>query len=202
MFDRQLLALAGPLVDAAARRVNSAGITANQISFIGFGFGILASLMIAMGTVIPAVIPLIINRICDGLDGAIARIEGPTDRGAFLDITLDFLFYAGIPLAFAFCDPVRNALPAAALLASFIGTGVSFLAFAIMAEKRGKKSEAYPSKAFYYLGGLTEGTETIACFILMCLFRDWFSVLAYTYAAMCTVTTLTRMLAGWTALRP
>jgi hypothetical protein len=61
----------------------------------------------------------------------------PTDRGAFLDITLDFLFYASIPLAFALADPAANALPAAVLLAAFIGTGSSFLAFAVLAERRG-----------------------------------------------------------------
>jgi phosphatidylglycerophosphate synthase len=143
------------------------------------------------------VIPLLLNRLCDGLDGAVARLGKPTDRGAFLDVTLDFLFYAGVPLAFAFCDPPRNALAAAVLLAAFIGTGVSFLAFAIMAEKRGEKSTAYPTKAFYYLGGLTEGAETIACFVLMCLWPAQFVLFASIYAAMCCVTTITRMIAGW-----
>ncbi len=197
MFDRQMLAAVKPFLDRAAGTIQARGISANQVSVVGFGFGIIAAVMIAVGLVEAAVVPLFINRICDGLDGAVARREGPTDRGAFLDITLDFLFYAGVPLAFAFCNPQFNALPAAVLLASFIGTGVSFLAFAIMAEKRGEKSTAYPSKAFYYLGGLTEGTETIVCFVAMCLFRDWFPALAYIYAAMCTLTTITRMVAGW-----
>jgi phosphatidylglycerophosphate synthase len=197
MFDRQMLALTKPFVDDVARRIHQAGWSANKVSLAGFGFGVLAAVMIVAGFVASAAVPLIINRICDGLDGAVARRESPTDRGAFLDITLDFLFYAGIPLAFAICNPSVNALPAAVLLASFIGTGVSFLAYAIIAEKRGEKSTAYPSKAFYYLGGLTEGTETIACFVLMCLMRDWFPLLAYAYAAMCSVTTVTRMVAGW-----
>ncbi len=197
MLDRQMIAVVKPFLDQAAGTIHARGISANQVSLAGFACGIIAALMIAAGLVQAAVVPLVINRLCDGLDGAVARREGPTDRGAFLDITLDFLFYAGIPLAFAFCNPLTNALPAAVLLASFIGTGVSFLAFAIMAEKRGEKSAAYPSKAFYYLGGLTEGTETIICFVAMCLFRDWFPVLAYIYAAMCMVTTITRMVTGW-----
>ncbi len=197
MLDRQMLLLTKPLVDSLARKIDQNGFSANQVSLFGFGCGVFAALLISMGFVRSALVPLIINRICDGLDGAVARQSNPSDRGAFLDITLDFLFYAGIPLAFAFCNPEKNALAAAVLLASFIGTGVSFLAFAIMAEKRGEKSTAYPSKAFYYLGGLAEGTETIACFVLMCLFPNWFAVLAYIYAALCTVTTITRMAAGW-----
>jgi phosphatidylglycerophosphate synthase len=197
MLDRLMLTAVKPFLDHAASSIHARSISASQVSIVGFGFGIAAAVMIAAGLVQAAVIPLLVNRICDGLDGAVARREGPTDRGAFLDITLDFIFYAGVPLAFAFCNPPYNALPAAALLASFIGTGVSFLAFAIMAEKRGEKSTAYPTKAFYYLGGLTEGTETIVCFVAMCLFRDWFPALAYIYAAMCTLTTITRMVAGW-----
>ena len=197
MFDRQLLALTKSTVDHIAGYLVRRGNSANEISFVGFGFGIIAAAMIAFGEIQLAIIPLLINRTCDGLDGAMARLSKPTDRGAFLDITLDFLFYAGVPLAFALCNPERNALASAVLLASFIGTGVSFLAYAIMAEKRGEKSTAYPSKSFYYLGGLTEGFETVSCFVAMCLWPQHFALLAYIYAAMCNVTTCTRLVAGW-----
>lgn len=197
MFDRQLLALSKPVVDRIAGFLARRGNTADEISLTGFGFGAMAVLMIASGQTLAAIAPLMINRLLDGVDGALARMSGPTDRGAFLDITLDFLFYAGVPLGFALLDPPRNALAAVVLLAAFIGTGVSFLAFAIMAEKRGEKSAAYPSKAFYYLGGLAEGFETAVCFVAMSLLPSWFAVIAYVYAAMCCVTTFTRMVAGW-----
>mgnify|MGYP000948661387 CR=1 FL=1 len=197
MLDRQMLALSKPAVDYVARKLADAGVTAIQVSLTGFGFGVLAALLIASGEIGWAILPLLLNRLCDGLDGAVARRGTPTDLGAFLDITLDFFFYAGVPLAFAWCDPARNALAAATLLAAFIGTGVTFLAYAIMAEKRGEKSTAYPSKAFYYLGGLTEGFETVVCFAAMCLWPDHFPLIAYLYAALCCVTILTRMTAGW-----
>jgi phosphatidylglycerophosphate synthase len=197
MFDRQILALTKPMVDRVAASFHAKGISANHISITGFAFGMLAAVLIAHGNIWAAILPLLINRLLDGLDGAVARLSSPTDRGAFLDITLDFLFYAAVPLAFGFCNPAANALAAAVLLASFIGTGVSFLAYAIMAEKRGQKSTAYPSKSFYYLGGLTEGFETVACFVAMCLWPQHFAVIAYVYAAMCCVTTLTRLAAGW-----
>jgi phosphatidylglycerophosphate synthase len=196
MFDRQLLALSKPLVDRIATTLARRGNTADEISITGFGFGLIAIIMIGSGHVLGAIVPLLINRLLDGVDGALARMSEPTDRGAFLDITLDFLFYAGVPLAFALHDP-RDGLPAAVLLAAFIGTGVTFLAFAIMAEKRGEKSTAYPSKAFYYLGGLAEGFETVVCFVAMCLFPAHFALIAYIYGAMCCVTTFTRMVTGW-----
>jgi phosphatidylglycerophosphate synthase len=142
---------------------------------------------------------LLASRACDGVDGAVARADGTTDRGAFLDIGLDFIFYGSIPLAFAVSDPANNALAAATLLAAFVGTGSSFLAYAIIAEKRGLKSTAYPFKSIYYLGGLTEGTETVACFVAMCLWPQHFAVIAYFYALLCALTTVTRLVAGWRA---
>lgn len=197
MFDRQMLALSKPAVDSVARQLRAYGITANQISIGGFLVGMLAAVLIAHGEISWAIAPLLLNRLCDGLDGAVARLGKASDRGAFLDITLDFFFYAAVPLAFAFCNPERNALAAAVLLAAFIGTGVTFLAYAIMAEKRGDKSTAYPSKAFFYLGGLTEGFETVLCFVAMCLWPEHFAAIAYVYATLCCVTIFTRMVAGW-----
>jgi len=197
MLDRQMLAITKPAVDAVARLLAGLGITAIQVSLAGFAFGVLAALLITVGEIGWAIWPLLLNRLCDGLDGAVARLGTPTDLGAFLDITLDFFFYAGIPLAFAICNPPQNALAAAVLLAAFIGTGVTFLAFAIMAEKRGEKSAAYPSKAFFYLGGLTEGFETVLCFVAMCLWPAHFPLIAYLYAVLCSITIFTRMVTGW-----
>ncbi len=202
MFDRQLLAISKPLVDGIAAKIAARGISANLVSITGFFFGMLAAALIASGEIMLAIVPLLLNRLFDGLDGAVARFGTPSDRGAFLDITLDFFFYAAVPLAFAFCDPNRNALAASVLLASFIGTGVTFLAYAIMAAKSGQSaSAAYPSKSFYYLGGLTEGFETVLCFVAMCLWPQHFPMIAFVYATMCALTTATRMIAGWQAFR-
>ncbi len=193
MFDRVVLKINKPLVDAMARRIQAAGFTAEQVTLASFGFGMVSAILIALGWTVLAIMPLLVGRVLDGLDGAVARLTQATDRGAFLDISLDFLFYAAVPLAFVTVDPIA----AAVLLAAFVGTGTSFLAYAIIAEKRGEKSSQYPSKSFYYLGGLTEGTETIICFVLMCVWPQHFAVIAYIYAAMCCVTTLTRIWAGW-----
>ena len=85
------------------------------------------------------------------------------------------------------------------LLAAFIGTGSSFLAHAVFAERRGQRSEAYPRKGIFYLGGLTEATETLICFTLMCVLPAWFSLWAYGFAALCAVTIVTRLWAAWRA---
>ena len=197
MIDRFALKLLAPVSDAVAKLLAARGLGANGVTLAGFAFGIAAAVLIGFGYTWVAILPLLINRMLDGLDGALARLSKATDRGAFLDTVLDFLFYAAVPLAFGFADPNQNALAAAVLLASFLGTGTSFFAFAVIAEKRGLKSTAYPSKSFYYLGGLTEGGETILCFLAMCIWPEHFAPIATVYAAMCGVTILTRLIAGW-----
>ena len=110
----------------------------------------------------------------------------------YLDIVLDFLVYAAVVLGFAAARP-ENALPATLLLASYIGTGSSFLTFAIMAVKHGIETRARGSKSLYYLGGLTEGTETIAFTVLICLWPSAFPTLATVFAIACLITTASRI---------
>ena len=191
------LRLLKPVIDASAGRLYAMGCNADQVTLTGFGLGITAAALIAFNWPLTAIVLILLSRALDGLDGALARLCGTTDRGAFLDISLDFFFYAAIPLAFAIADPAANGFAAAVLLAAFVGTGTSFLAFAVIAEKRGLKSTAYPTKTIYYLGGLTEGSETVACFIVMCLWPQHFAIAAYVYAALCALTSVMRIAAGW-----
>jgi phosphatidylglycerophosphate synthase len=197
MLDRHALRLLKPVIEKSAARLFALGCNADQVTLAGFGLGLAAALFIGLGQPLAAIPLLIASRALDGLDGALARLCGTTDRGAFLDISLDFIFYATVPLAFAVADPIGNALAAAFLLAAFVGTGTGFLAYAVIAEKRGLKSAAYPSKTIYYLGGLTEGTETIGCFVAMCLWPGHFAAIAFVYAGMCALTTVMRIAAGW-----
>jgi len=197
MIDRYALKFFAPAIDWGARRLHGMGCNADQVTIAGFGLGLLSAGLIALGWFAAAIPVLLASRVLDGLDGAVARLCGTSDRGAFLDISLDFIFYGAIPLAFALASPEANAMAAATLLAAFVGTGTGFLAYAAIAEKRGLKSAAYPTKTIYYLGGLTEGSETILCFLAMCLWPSHFAAIAYIYAALCLVTTLTRLVAGW-----
>ena len=201
MLDKAIQQALRPVMTRAARGLVRLGVGADAISVAGFVTGMAAAGAIALQHFLAGLALLLLSRLMDGLDGAVARATTPTDRGGFLDITLDFLFYAAIPLAFAVADPAANALPAAVLLASFIGTGSSFLAFAAVAEKQKLQSLAFPDKSFYFLGGLTEATETIAAFVAMCLWPQWFGPMAYGFAALCAITTALRIGWGWQRLR-
>ncbi|MEF1253355.1 CDP-alcohol phosphatidyltransferase family protein [Vibrio sp. M260112] len=201
MLDRlSIKVIRWPLAQSA-NLLDRCGITANQTTIFGFALGCVAFPALIFEQYTLALLLIIANRICDGLDGALARIQGITDAGGFLDISLDFLFYSLIPFGFVLANPEQNAVAGAFLIFSFIGTGSSFLAFAVMAGKRGIENPVYQHKSLYYMSGLTEGTETIACFILFCLLPNHFALIAYLFGAACWFTTLTRIYSGFMTLK-
>jgi phosphatidylglycerophosphate synthase len=192
MFDSRLRPLVDPISNRLGRWLVHFGISANMVTVSGGVIGLLAFHALCLGFYQLALAMILLNRIFDGLDGAVARQNGITDLGGYLDIVLDFIFYALIPLGFAIGDP-NNALAAAVLIASFVGTGSSFLAFAIMAEKRGISTDIRGKKSLYYLGGLTEGFETILVLVVMCIWPIYFQWFAYIFAGLCWITTSTRI---------
>ena len=183
-----------------AETLSSVGIKANHITLVGFVLGMLSVPALSQEYYGLAVVFIILNRLMDGLDGAVARIQGPTDLGGYLDITLDFIFYSAVIFGFALANPIENALAASFVIFSFMGTGSSFLAFAIMAEKRNIKSLDYGGKSLYFIGGLAEGAETIAFLILICLVPAHFTLLAYIFGTVCWITAVTRIYAGYRTL--
>jgi phosphatidylglycerophosphate synthase len=201
MLDRFAIALLRPPIAATARVLARAGVGANGITLLGFAIGLCAALAIALDAYQSGAALILLSRLCDALDGAVARQTQATDAGGFLDIALDFLFYASIPLAFAMADPADRALPAAVLLTAFMGTSSSFLAFATLAAKRGMASADFPDKSIFFLGGLTEATETLAVFLAMCLWPQHFALLAYGFAFLCAITTACRICWGWRAFQ-
>ncbi|CAG20515.1 CDP-alcohol phosphatidyltransferase family protein [Photobacterium profundum] len=201
MLDRYAVKVIRWPLKTLAALPDKLGITANQVTLAGFLIGLLALPSLMLQEYDWALTFIVINRIFDGLDGAIARRQGITDCGGFLDITLDFLFYSMVPFGFVLADPSANAVAGAFLIFSFIGTGSSFLSFAIMAGKRNIESPVYKQKSLYYIGGLTEGTETIACFVLFCLFPQYFAIIAWVYGTLCWITTATRIWAGYHTLK-
>ncbi len=201
MLDRLSIKVIRQPLTQGAKVLDKAGFTANQVTVFGFILGCMAFPALIFEHYGLALLFIALNRICDGLDGALARIQGITDAGGFLDISLDFLFYSLIPFGFVLANPEQNAIAGAFLIFAFIGTGSSFLAFATMAGKRGIENPVYRNKSLYYMSGLTEGTETIACFVLFCLLPQHFAVIAYVFGAACWFTTFTRIYSGFHTLK-
>ena len=200
MFDAALRPYLDRVVDPVGRWFAARGISASMVTVVGFALGLAAVLAVVMGMMLAAFVLILLNRLCDGLDGAIARSTAPTDFGGFLDIVFDFIFYAMIPFGFALYNPA-NSLAACFLIVSFFGTAVSFLAFAVMAQKRGLSSRDRGVKSLYYLGGLTEGGETIILLLAMTVTPQWFVYYAYVFGALCWVTSASRILEAGKLLR-
>ena len=192
MFDAKIRPLIDSSLNPIGRWLASCGITANHVTITGAGFGLLAFIFIAFDLAIAGLCMIILNRVADGLDGAVARSTGHTDFGGYLDLVVDFIFYSAIPLAFAIANP-DHALAACFLCVSFMGTASSFLGVAILAAKHNIQTEIRGKKAFYYLGGLTEGSETILLLCVMAIWPNHFAYFAWGFGLLCWVTTGTRI---------
>ena len=193
MLDGTAKALIDPYLTRIGNRLALLGITADAITWAGFVIGALAALAIAWQYYMTGLALLFISRLADGLDGAVARATKKTDLGGYLDIVLDFAFYGLIPLGFVFADPEANAVAGAVLLLSFYVNGSSFLAYAVMAEKRGLDISQRGAKSLYFTTGLAEATETLAVFAAFCLFPGQFAVIAWVFAVVCLYTAASRI---------
>ena len=193
MFDAQIRPIIDPALNAQGRFLARLGFTANQVTLIGLALGLVAAGLIVAGATYWALVPLLLSRLADGLDGAVARARGGTDFGGYLDITCDFLFYGAIPFAFVLADPAANGVAGAFLLLSFYFNGTSFLGFSLLADRHGLKTDARGQKALYFSGGLLEGAETIGFLVLLCLVPDAFAALAWIFGSLCFLTATSRI---------
>lgn len=194
MLDGTMRRLIDPPLNRVGRWLAARGATADGITVLGLGFGLLAALLLALGAAgWLALLPLLIGRVLDGLDGAVARATRKSDFGGYFDIFCDFLFYAAVPLAFVLREPEANAVAGAFLLAAFYANAASFLGYAIIAAKRGLTTTKQGEKSLYYAIGLLEGTETIVFFALICLFPALFPVAAVVFGALCLITAVARV---------
>jgi len=194
MIDASLQRLLARPLDAVGRTLAESGVSANSVTLAGLGLAVVLVFVLATRQYAVGLSLLALNRLLDGVDGSIARSTRRTDFGGYLDSVADYVFYAGVPFGLALSNPQDNALPAAALLASFLLTGASFLAFAALAAKRGLQPEASRPKAFFYSVGFMEGAETIAFFVAMLLWPAHFAALAWTFSGLCVLTAVQRSL--------
>jgi len=194
MLDGLMRRLIDPPLDRLGRGLAAAGMTADAVTLTGLALGLLAAAVIALGAPGWALLPLLAGRLADGLDGAVARATRKTDFGGYLDIVCDFLFYGAVPFGFVLMDPSANGVAGAFLLTSFYANGATFLGFAILAERRQMETKARGVKSLYFTGGILEGTETIAFFVLLCLLPGWFAPLAWGFGTLCFVTAVSRVL--------
>ncbi len=193
MLDKKFNLFFKPILTKIAKVLMKIEISSNQITLLGFTLGIFSFVFLSFGMIYTALFFFILNRFSDGIDGTLARLTKPTDLGGFYDIISDFFIYALLPLGFILFDK-NNFLSMSLLLTSFIGTCSTFLTTAWIFEKKKIKIEQLSKKSFYYSEGLIEGTETIFLFILMFIFYEVASFIAWIFAILCFITALIRVI--------
>ena len=193
MFDRQIQKYTQKPLQYIAKLFLKF-ISPNHMTLIGFGFGVLMCLSIIIDQYLIAIIFLFFNRLSDGLDGVMARLQTPTPLGGYLDIVLDFLIYGGFVLSFGITEQ-NNTFLSMVLLFCYIGTGSTFLAkAAILPSLNNQNLKEEIPKSFHYAVGLVEGTETIVFMFLCLLFPSFFIYLASIFVLLCLITIVSRII--------
>lgn len=195
MFDPLMRRIIDPPLERAAGWLAARRVSANSLTLAGLLVGLACLPLVAIEAYEWALACCLANRLIDGLDGAVARIRGPTDFGGYADIVADMVFYAAVVLGFALARP-ENAVWAALLLAAFVGTASSFLGYAVIAAKRGEHSHQRGRKSFHHAAGLIEGFETVAFVSIMMIFPSYFKYLAAVLTILCVVTIVGRLAAA------
>lgn len=193
MFDARLRLLIDPPLNAMGKALARWGIGANAVTLAGLVPALAAAFAIAHHDYLTGLALILLNRLIDGLDGAVARASELTDFGGYLDTLADYVFYVAVPVGFGLAAN-ENTAAAMLLIASFTLTCASFLVFAAIAAKRGEESTMHGAKSFFYSAGLAEGAETIAAFIAMCLWPAQFPAIAVGFAVLCLLTVVQRSL--------
>lgn len=175
MLDAPVRKIFASPLDPLAVAMTRAGIRASTITLVGFMMGLGAIAFIITEQYASALFFLALNRVCDILDGMIARVKGPTAIGGFLDATLDLLIFAMIPFAFAMARQ-QDALAATFLLLGFVVAAVPVLAVRIFSPQRSWGED-------FVLCGHTENFVLV---VLLCVAERWtFTPLAYLYGSLC-----------------
>lgn len=194
MLEEPLRKIAAPWLAHAAEKAEHAGVSANAITVLGLLLGIVGAFFLTLDLYGLGILFVLFNRICDALDGAVARLKGPTAFGGVLDSASDFVFYAGVPFGFALSRP-ENAIAIAFLLfgrAAFASSEYAYASFA----RNFKGGEQAGTRMLHVLASLVGPPETFIFFLLLCLFPDNAGLICYIYGGLCFVAAGARVAAA------
>lgn len=195
-FCRRIYAKTYNLFNAYGTKLGKIGIKAHWISWIGFGIGIFAINFLALEMYGWALAAILLNRACDGLDGAVARSTKITNFGVFLDATLDYIFYGGVIWGFALANG-NNASSACFLMFGFTAAACAMLSYSVIAYKINSQQVLNIDNSPFYLGGIAQGSETLVVLILLCLFPGTFVPLAIIFGILSLIKAFSVVVAAY-----
>ncbi len=199
MLDERLRPAKDRLFEPPARWLGGR-VHPHLISIIGVLPGLAAAVLGARTEYGAALLCWIVNRLLDGLDGVVSRVDRrQTDLGGYLDIVLDYVAYAAIPVGLAVGNPSPGKYAAGLLLlASFLVNAASWMYLAAILERRNLGATVTGERTTITMpSGLIAGTETIIFYSLFFLFPERIPALFTVMAGLVGITVIQRV--AWAA---
>ncbi len=168
------------------------------LSLIGLLFGVATAVALTYNLTLIAFILWFFNRVFDGLDGTVARLSATqSDLGGYVDILVDFVVYALVPIGLVLGRPSTPAFIALIfLLATYYVNAASWMYLSAILEKR-SQSQKGEFTTVNMPAGLIGGAATILFYSLFIVFPDYYIQLFVLMGALVLVTILQRLL--WAA---
>lgn len=191
MIDQVLRARLRPSLDRVAETLAAREVPPLEVTGVGLLAGLGACVCVATSAYGAALGLWLLNRLLDGLDGAVARQREATDLGGLLDFVADFVVYSGFIVGVAIASPGAR-VACVMLLAAYSVNIVALLSFSSVIERR-----ALPlgdERSLKLLPGLAEGAETIVVYVLFCLLPGASATIAWAFAALVTATAVQRVM--------
>lgn len=172
MLDRQLREIKERVLNPVALQIGKVAHP-TTISLLGGGVGLAAGLAGWQGAYTLGLVLWAVNRFLDGIDGTIARLyKKSSDLGGYIDILIDFVVYAWIPvmLTLGRADSRILWLALAYMLSVFYINAASWIYLSSILEKRNQGAATQNETTTITMPvGLVEGTETVVMYGLFFL---------------------------------
>lgn len=201
------------MLDSATRKLKEAvlnpiakvlsDVNPNVITLASLVPGLLCAWFAAQNLMGWALAMWIANRVLDGLDGTIARLSGSqTDFGGYLDILIDFLIYAIVPIGIVLGKQTTfNWIALVSLLAVFYINSASWMYLSSILEKRGAGAKKTAELTTVTMPtGIIEGTETVIAYSLFLLFSNQIGILFLIFGGLVVLTIIQRLVWAKSAL--
>lgn len=199
MMDEELRRGVKPLYRPVALALVRLGVSGNALTGTGLGIGALCLVAVALEANLVGLLLWLLNRLCDGLDGEVARLRNESsDLGAFVDIVADFFVYGGLVVALAVQHPDAR-LSLVVLLFAYYLNGSIFLALSDILHRL--DVERLTERGLHFRRSLTEGFETIVAGVLLLVLPRHVDVVAWVFAGMVLVSAGQRVVDGRRVLR-
>lgn len=192
MFDTYLRNQKDRIGEPLAKRLRS--VHPQTITLVALLIGLAATFMAARGWYLWALALWLLNRALDGLDGLLARLHGhQSDFGGYLDILIDFVVYAALPIGLVLSTPTpERYLVLALMLAVFYVNTASWMYLAAILEKRHAR-EPETTTTVVMPAGLIGGFETIVAYCIFLLFPNAMAILYSIFSALVLITIFQRL---------